>query len=326
MADSQSDGGGYGKPPKSGQFKPGQSGNPAGRPRKGKLRSCHGYAEGLTPNDRMMLEESDRIVRVREGDRLFELSQAQAAMRSTYAKALKGSPMAQRTVIEQNQRVQAIEMRRRQEIWESYQSYVREWHQIAARAKAQNRPAPTTLPHPDDIEFGDSLCVFVRGPRTVEELKRYLVTVDFRELFLAMNAYGDLYQQPREDHDNHINFWLFGGCVLNAALPPSLSLESEDFIARGIALATMSRSRLVEHMTDLCRRLGVPFKVALLLSRRGQTPIRSLRLKTEHGQLALESGWSLRKLLKLMWTDIHLEPMTARRLELMKAFGLVARR
>ena len=71
---------GYGKPPKAGQFKPGQSGNP-----NGKQKGQPSLAE-------MMLAEAARIVKVKHGDEIVHLTKKrvphQEALRSGGARRL----------------------------------------------------------------------------------------------------------------------------------------------------------------------------------------------------------------------------------------------
>ncbi len=78
---------GFGKPPKHTQFKPGQSGNPAGRP-KG------------TKNLKTDLEEELReLITVREGGNQKIVSKQRAMLKSLTAKAVQGDPRAADIVI-----------------------------------------------------------------------------------------------------------------------------------------------------------------------------------------------------------------------------------
>ena len=78
---------GYSKPPKHTQFKPGQSGNPKGRP-KG------------TKNLKTDLEEELReLIVVREGGNVKTVSKQRAMLKSLTAKAVQGDPRAADIVI-----------------------------------------------------------------------------------------------------------------------------------------------------------------------------------------------------------------------------------
>ncbi len=78
---------GFGKPPKHTQFKPGQSGNPKGRP-KG------------TKNLKTDLEEELReLIVVREGGNVKTVSKQRAMLKSLTAKAVQGDPRAADIVI-----------------------------------------------------------------------------------------------------------------------------------------------------------------------------------------------------------------------------------
>lgn len=73
---------GYGKPPKATQFKPGQSGNPKGRP-----KGARGIAK--------VLEEAlAQEVSVTEGGRTTRISKREALILSLVTKAIKGDMRA----------------------------------------------------------------------------------------------------------------------------------------------------------------------------------------------------------------------------------------
>ena len=84
---------GYGHPPETHRFAPGQSGNPRGRPKGATSR------RPAQPPDRLMqivLDEASRQISVREGDRTVTLSMAQAIIRRLFVDAAKGAFRAQR--------------------------------------------------------------------------------------------------------------------------------------------------------------------------------------------------------------------------------------
>lgn len=81
MSDNAS-GGGYGKPPIQGQFKPGQSGNPKGRPRN--ARSLKNVLKA----------ELDQQVAITENNRTTKVSKFQVVIKRLVERAAKGEPRA----------------------------------------------------------------------------------------------------------------------------------------------------------------------------------------------------------------------------------------
>ena len=85
---------GYGKPPSDARFKPGQSGNPRGRPR------AKSKPTQLPQDERLkviILEEAYRAIKVKDGDKQVTVPMAQAIVRSLAVTAAKGNTRAQRT-------------------------------------------------------------------------------------------------------------------------------------------------------------------------------------------------------------------------------------
>jgi len=68
---------GYGRPPKSGRFKPGQSGNPKGRKR------------GTKNFGRMLEEALEQRIRVREGDKIRTMTKKEAIILTLLTKAMQ---------------------------------------------------------------------------------------------------------------------------------------------------------------------------------------------------------------------------------------------
>ncbi len=71
---------GYGKPPKHSRFKPGQCGNPRGRPRK------NGSIEA------MIKRELDQMVKISEGGRELRITKREAIIKQFVNRAIKGDP------------------------------------------------------------------------------------------------------------------------------------------------------------------------------------------------------------------------------------------
>lgn len=108
---------GYGRPPKASQFKPGQSGNPKGRPRRSR-------------NLKTDLEQELRAtVTVREGGREIRVSKQRAMVKGLIAKAVQGEPKAIDKLVDLIDRLLAE----------------REEHQSSAPVTAEEREVIDTL-------------------------------------------------------------------------------------------------------------------------------------------------------------------------------------
>lgn len=79
---------GYKRPPEHSRFKPGRSGNPAGRPR------------GTLNLETDLVQELSERIAVREGDRQLKISKQRAMLKAMVAKALKGDTRAAGLVLQ----------------------------------------------------------------------------------------------------------------------------------------------------------------------------------------------------------------------------------
>lgn len=78
---------GYKRPPKHTRFKPGQSGNPKGRPK---------YSRNLKTE---FLEELGERIRVREGDRERKITKQRAFIKALVAAAIRGDMRATSAIV-----------------------------------------------------------------------------------------------------------------------------------------------------------------------------------------------------------------------------------
>lgn len=92
---SQATKAGYGNPPAAHRFRKGQSGNPAGRPRRATGARGDRLPGAHEPTRAMILEEAYRPVTVRDGDEEITLSAHRAVFRSMAAAAMSGNQTAQ---------------------------------------------------------------------------------------------------------------------------------------------------------------------------------------------------------------------------------------
>ena len=85
--DYEADAVGYKHPPRANQFRPGQSGNPSGRPK------------GVRNFRSELREELSEVVTVRDGEREIQVSKQRALIKSLVAAAIEGNQRAAASVL-----------------------------------------------------------------------------------------------------------------------------------------------------------------------------------------------------------------------------------
>jgi hypothetical protein len=158
---------GYGKPPVATRFKPGQSGNPKGRPRGAGNKRPALHEERMKE---IILDEAYRTIKVNDGASQVTVPMAQAIIRSLAVNAAKGNQRAQRLFTELLFTTERENKRLYDEWLDTAINYKVQWERELERRERLGITGPEPLPHPDhvivDMRTGE---VRIKGPATKEE-------------------------------------------------------------------------------------------------------------------------------------------------------------
>ena len=161
---------GYGKPPERTRFKPGQSGNPLGRPKGARAKKHSLPALNEERLKTVVLEEAYRHISVRDGERLVEIPVIQAIMRTVALNAAKGDRRSQNMFAQMLQWVERENKELHERFLGSAIDYKLDWERELERRKRTGDTGPEPLPHPDDIVIDmQTGLVDIRGPMTKEQ-------------------------------------------------------------------------------------------------------------------------------------------------------------
>ncbi len=158
---------GYAKPPRASRFKPGQSGNPKGRPKGAKNKRAALHEERLKT---IILDEAYRDIKINEGARQVTTSMAKAVIRSIAVNAARGQIRSQKLFTDLLSATERENKARHDECLQAMIEYKTEWERELEHRKAHGVIAPDPIPHPDDIvidmKTGEA---HIHGPMTKEE-------------------------------------------------------------------------------------------------------------------------------------------------------------
>ena len=160
---------GYGKPPAETRFKPGQSGNPNGRPRGSKNRPAL-PALNEERLKQIVLEEAYRTIPINDPSGPMTIPMSQAVMRSLAVNAAKGHQRAQRLFTELLSATERDNKHLHDRYLEAAIDYKNAWDAELERRRRFGISAPDPIPHPDHIVIDTQTgTVRMNGPMTKEE-------------------------------------------------------------------------------------------------------------------------------------------------------------
>ena len=170
---------GYGKPPKSTQFQPGQSGNPSGASKKVRARKAEGLGSAF---DQGLIEEGDRTLTLIENGKRIKIPMARAISRNLMFAAAKGDRSAQKLVLAREiaayDRLQSAKTER----FGLLVDYVTSKTLASSQISFDTPHEAQIWPHPADIELDYLTCTGrVVGPITEQQTQPFWALVtDYR--------------------------------------------------------------------------------------------------------------------------------------------------
>lgn len=163
---------GYGKPPKSAQFRRGVSGNPKGRPKKERPPPP---SFGDKTISQVIEREAFRSLSIREDGKVSEIITIEALLRSMLQLAISGkNRIAQRQLLELLREEEARVLEAKEKSYRFWVDHKRKNEAEIARCKANGQSPPAILPHPADIMVdADNREIHFLGPLDRDELPKY---------------------------------------------------------------------------------------------------------------------------------------------------------
>lgn len=247
-------GGGYKRPPKDTRYKKGQSGNPKGRPKN----SVVGMGDSRSANA-LALREAERLIKVREGDEIRQMSAIEAVHRAQYGSATRENAYSQKHIIERYDRAERERRRQMIEDIELVERYVAECRKAIAEAEHKGEPPPTFLPHPDDVVIDHERGVRFIGPLNQDQVTRLEDTLKLRDVLIMQDAL-DRREADRPDSGDLVDgpgtAFVFAD-LLNRCVPGRYKLVETEFILRTMRYDAVPKRDLRRKLYRAWRTVGL---------------------------------------------------------------------
>lgn len=268
---------GYGKPPRSGQFQPGQSGNPPGR--KPRTSPPEPKLPSFRPTQKLLRWEAQRLIAVRDGNGTHKISTTEAVLRSLAHKAMQGGILAQRTFLSLQQAEDARLAAEQEEVFSSWEDYVTQARKAFELAEVNGKPEPDLHPHPSDVILDyDNREVRVIGPRDATEAEWCRTNRRKFELFFELMLFFEEAKlgMPTDEHPVYGAFaFLFAS--LAPLLPPRLRSIDDAVSDAVFRRATGMRKHWIAYLNHSLKSVGLDYDVTRIRPR--TIDLRDLNLK-----------------------------------------------
>ncbi len=251
---------GYRRPPKSGRFRKGQSGNPRGRPRKQEGKPS--WIAAQFPTSETLRAEARRMLTINGATGRQQVNTTEAIVRALALSAMRGGVLAQRTYLEyqkaEDERFHKIQ-KERFEFWEAYQ--IRGRKDIAT-ARQRGLPEPDWLPHPDDIELNHlTLDVKFLGAMDEEgrDAEKHALTLQRLGFEMAIYLDEDNCLPSETDPEGRIGIYFLLHQLGRLHLPPRLRIPLDTLEAEIMSLAWQGMKAWGDDLERRCAEGRVPF-------------------------------------------------------------------
>lgn len=242
---------GYGRPPHHAQFKKGKSGNPKGRPKV--LRDF-----GDQSAHAIVLREANRLVTVREGDEVREITTIEAGVRAGNVAAIKGNAYAQRNMFELFERAKRERRKEIDEDVEWWTTYKRSlWAEIKS-LRERGYGGTEFLIHPEDVVINYDTGVTFCGPTSYEEQAQLENTLEFRDLMMMQDSWDG--RSGYGEGETGITAAGVFAMMLNTSVPARYRLSDVDFIHRNRKWDLTTKRELRKLLFRASKRLGHHWK------------------------------------------------------------------
>jgi hypothetical protein len=269
--DTGSDAVGYRRPPKSGQFKKGQSGNPRGRPKKS-VASRLEVPAAQRPLSAAWQAEAARKITITDANGPQEISTREGIVRALSLGALRGGVLAQRTWLAEAARQDERHHRESKETFEFWYEHQRRMRAEIKAAIAANKKVPEFLPHPDDIVL-DWATLQVRIVGAVDDeglaLQRQIEVIQDLAYEMYLFTEEGLHMLDEAGRYSKIGIYMALYVYANAVLPPRLRRSPEAYDAHCRSMMVRGKHDWGRDLQRRCNEAEFPF----IRTRRGCPPL-----------------------------------------------------
>ena len=158
----------YRNPPAEYRFKPGETGNRKGRPKKKPVLSFDASTASMFDrNDQILLDVVTRPITVREGSKTETVSGLEALYRSMLRTAAQGDAATGKILLQIIERAESRRAAYQQELLTAAMQHLETWNDVFYEREQKGLAPPDVYPHPAHIEIELSTGrVIFHGPVT----------------------------------------------------------------------------------------------------------------------------------------------------------------